>query len=512
MNFRAVGRLLGVILLLLAGFLVIPAGVALGYGETGAIWDFAISAMLTALIGGGLYYKNRAKKQRAELGADYFRREGLAVVGLSWFVGGFATALPFVVGNTFGAFGFSSLVNAYFEGVSGLTTTGSTVMSPEQIDGMSHALAFWRSFSHWLGGFGIVMVFVVLFPTGGRSLFRSEIPGVSREAGHQRVRDSALTLMRIYVFITVVEFVLLMLAGLMPFDAMLHSLATIPTGGFSNYSGSVGGLDNVAAEVIITIFMFLCGINFGLYDLLLRAGWKPFVKRLWGSSEFRWYLGLAVVSIVTITAILYLNGGTNGDTSMAARAGGKDYSDLGTALRDSSFLVVAMQTSTGFGTVNFDMWPQFTRILLMFLAVVGACAGSTGGGIKMVRIMVVSKAAIVGVKRFIRPRAIHAVRVDGQSLDEKTVASIISYFALWVMVFMGGTLFLSAFNIDLVSSATAVLATLNNIGPGLHMVGPFANFASMPDMVKLVLSVFMILGRLEFYAAVALLMPSLWKR
>ncbi|MDF1839448.1 MAG: TrkH family potassium uptake protein [Planctomycetota bacterium] len=512
MNFRAVGRLLGVILLLLAGFLLIPAMVAGVYNETGAVADFLISAGITMVLGGTLYYRNRASKQRASLGADYFRREGLAVVGLSWFVGGFATALPFLVGNTFGSLGFGSFVNAYFEGVSGLTTTGSTVMSAEQIDSMSHALAFWRSFSHWLGGFGIVMVFVVLFPTGGRSLFRSEIPGVSREAGHQRVRDSALTLMRIYVFITVVEFVLLMLAGLIPFDALLHSLATIPTGGFSNHSGSVGGLDNVAAEVIITVFMFLCGINFGLYDLLLRAGWKPFVRRLWGSSEFRWYLGLAVASIVTITTILYLNGGTNGDASMAARASGKDYSNLGTALRDSSFLVVAMQTSTGFGTVNFDLWPQFTRVLLMFLAVVGACAGSTGGGIKMVRVMVVSKAAIVGVKRFIRPRAIHAVRVDGQSLDEKTVASIISYFALWVMIFMAGTLFLSAFGIDLVSAATAVLATLNNIGPGLHMVGPFANFATMPDMVKLVLSFFMILGRLEFYAAVALLMPSLWKR
>jgi trk system potassium uptake protein TrkH len=512
MNFAAVGRLLGVVLLLLAGFLLIPAAVAGVFGEASEVGDFLISALITAVFGAGLYFKNSLGKNAKALTVDYFRREGLAVVGLSWFVGGFAVALPFLTCNTFGSFGFSALVNAYFEGVSGLTTTGSTVMSAEQIDSMSHALAFWRSFSHWLGGFGIVMVFVILFPTGGRSLFRSEIPGVSREAGHQRVRDSALSLMRIYVGITVIEFVLLMFAGLIPFDALIHTLGTIPTGGFSNYSESVRGLDNVAAEVIITIFMFLCGINFGWYDVLVRAGWKPFFKRLWASTEFRWYLGLAVGSIAIITTILYMHGGTNGDASMAARAVGKDYSNVGTALRDSSFLVVSMQTSTGFGTVNFDLWPQFTRVLLMFLALVGACAGSTGGGIKVVRILVICKAAVVGVKRFIRPRAIHAVRVDGQSLDEKTVASITSYFALWVMVFMAGTLFLSAYNIDLVSSATAVLATLNNIGPGLRMVGPFANFATLPDMVKLVLAVFMILGRLEFYAAVALLMPSLWKR
>ncbi len=512
MNLRAVGRLLGMVFLLLAGFLLLPAVVALLYGEMDEVWHFLAAAGITAVVGVIPAFLFRKGRVSMSSGADYFRREGLAVVGLSWFLGGLVIALPFLFDQTFGPLGVSSLVDAYFEGVSGLTTTGSTVMSAEIIDGMGRSLAFWRSFSHWLGGFGIVMVFVVLFPTGGRSLFRSEIPGVSREAGHQRVRDSALSLMRIYVGITVIEFVLLMLAGLGVYDALIHSLGTIPTGGFSNYSSSVGAFDNVAVEVIITVFMFLCGINFALYDTLLRVGWRPFWQRLWGSSEVRWYAGLALGSIVVITTILWLDGGTGGGAPPDARPGWEDYSDPKDALRDASFLVVSMQTSTGFGTANYDVWPQFARVLLMFLALTGACAGSTGGGIKMVRMLVVAKAAVVGVQRFIRPRAIHAVRIDGQSLDEGTVAAITSYFALWVLVFMGGTLFVSSFNIDLVSSGTAVLATLNNIGPGLRTVGPYENFAAMPDAVKLLLSGFMILGRLEFYAAVALFVPGLWRR
>lgn len=512
MNRRAIGRLLGVILLLLAGFLLLPALVAAGYGETSAIGHFAASSLITALLGGALAWRFRKPKEAPGTETtDYFRREGLAVVGLSWFLGGAVVALPFLFEQTFGPLGFPSLVDAYFEGVSGLTTTGSTVMSGDVIESLSHALAFWRSFSHWLGGFGIVMVFVVLFPTGGRSLFRSEIPGVSREAGHQRVRDSALSLMRIYVGITVAEFLLLWGFGLGAFDALLHALATIPTGGFSNYSASVGAFDSVAVEVIITVFMFLCGINFALYDTLLRMGWKTFWRRLWGSSEFRWYAGLAVGCTLLIAGVLWAQALLRSEPFAADPPALRDYAHAGTALRDASFVVVSMQTSTGFGSANFDVWPQFTRVLLMALAMIGACAGSTGGGIKMVRVLVIAKAALVGVRRFIRPRAIHAVRIDGQSLDEGTVAAITSYFALWVLVFLGGTLFVASFGIELVTAGTAVLATLNNIGPGLAAVGPMENFAAMPDAVKLVLSGFMILGRLEFYAAVALLVPALWK-
>jgi trk system potassium uptake protein TrkH len=507
MNLRAVVRMLGIVLLLLAGFLLVPAAIGALYREWSDVSAFLLSALVVAVVGGGLAFGNRGSTVTAAGRPDYFRREGLAVVGLSWLVVGMAGALPYLVTGT-----LASWVDAFFESVSGFTTTGSTVMAGEQIDGMSQAVAFWRSFTHWLGGFGIVMVFVVLFPTGGRSLFRSEAPGISREAGHQRVRDSALGLLRIYVGISLIECALLLsVGGMGAFDAVLHTFGTIATGGFSNHSASVGYFNSVPVEMILTTFMFLCGFNFALYDRLLRVGPRPFWRSLVGSSEARWYAGIAFSATIVVATVLWFDGGTNG-LPQEEGSSLRDYRHFSEAVRDASFTVVCMQTSTGYGTADFDSWPQFARVLCMFLAVIGACAGSTGGGIKMVRFMIVAKAAMTGVRRFVRPRAIHGVRVDDQSLDEGVVASVTGYFGLWVFVWLGGTLFLSAFDTDLVTAGTAVLATLNNIGPGLASVGPYANFAEFHDLVKIVLSLFMILGRLEFYALVALLVPGFWRR
>jgi len=505
MNLKAVWRLLGVVLLLLAGFLLVPAGVALLFGESSVAGAFLLSAVITAAAGGipAYFFRENLKTNEGKLA--FFRREGIAVVGLAWIVGGAAGALPYVLTGT-----LPSPVDAFFESVSGLTTTGSTVLSGEAIEAMSRGVAFWRSFTHWLGGFGIVMVFVVLFPTGGRSLFRSEIPGIAREAGHQRVRDSALSLMRIYVGASVIEFVLLWLAGMSIFDSVLHTFGTLATGGFSNYSSSVAAFQSFPIEGIITLFMFLAGINFAYYDQMLRQGFRTAWRNMASSTELRAYVLITVGSTLAIAGVLWFWGGSNGMEETAD--GLPDYSSLTQCLRDSLFQVVCLNTSTGYATADFDRWPQFCRVLLMFLAVIGACAGSTGGGIKVVRVLIVSKAALGGVRRFFRPRAIHGVRMDGASLDEGIVGSVTSYFALWILVFGFGTLVLSAFGYDLVSSATAVLATLNNIGPGLNMVGPMLNFAELNDLVKLVLSVFMILGRLEFYAVVALFVPGFWRR
>lgn len=507
MNLRAIGRMLGIVLLLISGFMLLPAAVGAGYGEWVPALELVASAGLTAAAGGLLAWLFRGAGLTAEGRPDFFRREGLAVVGLAWLVGGVAGALPYLFAGP-----LYDPVDAFFESVSGFTTTGSTVMSGAQIEGMSRTIAFWRSFTHWLGGFGIVMVFVVLFPTGGRSLFRSEIPGISREAGHQRVRDSALMLLRIYVGISVMEWILLVTVGGMgAYDAALHTFGTIATGGFSNYPASIAAFESVPVEVILTVFMFLCGFNFALYDTLLRVGPRPFWRSLIGSTEVRAYVGIAVGATLVLAAWLYFTtSATDRHNDLAGAA--RDYRRWWGAVRDTSFTVVTLQTSTGYGTANFDDWPQGARVICMFLAVVGACAGSTGGGIKVVRILIVAKAAVVGVRRFARPRAIHAVRMDGQTLDAGIVGSVTSYFALWVLVFLGATLFLTAFDIDLESAGTAVLATLNNIGPGLNVVGPSMNFAEFNPLVKLVLSGCMILGRLEFYALVVLFLPSFWRR
>lgn len=503
MNLRAVGWLLGCVILLLGAFLLVPAVVALVYAEARSLDAFLKSTAIAAVLGVILVRWNRGSILTPEGRPDYFRREGLAVVGLAWIVCGAVGALPYLLTET-----CRSPVDAFFEAVSGFTTTGSTILDADGIAGMSQAIAFWRSFTHWLGGFGIVMVFVVLFPTGGRSLFRSEIPGISREAGSQRVRDSALGLLRIYLGMSLAEWLLLRMSGLSTFDAAIHTFGTIATGGFSNHPESVAYFLSWKAEIVISVFMFAAGLNFGVYDLGVRVGWRKAWERLRSSDEIRLYVGMIAAATLSIATVLWIWGGSAGDPASTL----PDYRHFPRALLDSLFQVVSLQTSTGFGTADFDRWPEFCRVLLMFLAFVGACAGSTGGGLKTIRFVIVCRAALLGVRRFIRPRGVFHVRIDGETLDEATVASVSSYFTLWILVFMGGLLFLSAFGIDSETSATAVVATLNNIGPGLSKVGPTLHFGEFPNAVKALLAIYMILGRLEFYAVVALFVPGFWRR
>jgi len=457
------------------------------------------------LVGGALFFfrEIRYDYKRGELGQkEFYRREGLAVVGLSWLVAGLIGALPFVFSDA-----RLGMTDAFFEAVSGFTTTGSTILSGEAIDALDRSITFWRSFTHWLGGIGIVLVFVVLFPSGGRSLFRSEVPGVSREAVRSRVRDSAMGLMRAYIFLTGLQVACYMVAGLDLFEALVHSFGTLATGGFSSHSESIAYFRSPVVEGITTLFMFLAGINFAVYDSALRHGAKRGFGLAWRSSEVRLYSGIILGSITVITLVLWFWGGSNG----ASASGLPDYSRISSALRDSSFVVVSVQTSTGYGTADFDQWPQFVRVLLMGLAFVGACAGSTGGGLKVVRFMVLAKASLRSFQLFARPRARFFVRMNGHPLDEEMVSGIVGYFGMWFLVAGAATLALTAMNIEPVTAATSVLATLNNIGPGLNMVGPTQNFGWMPEAGKLLSSVLMILGRLEFYAVVVLFLPRFWR-
>ncbi|MEM9382784.1 MAG: TrkH family potassium uptake protein [Planctomycetota bacterium] len=502
MNFRAVAQMLGVVLLLLAGFMAVPALVGAGYGEWGPATSCALGALVVALVGGLTTYVFRGATRDAQRRPDYFRREGLATVGLAWLVASMGGALPYLFEGT-----FASPVDAFFESVSGITTTGSTVMSAGEIDSMPRAIAFWRSFSQWLGGFGIVMVFVVLFPTGGRSLFRSEVPGISREAGHQRVGDAALMLMKIYVGLSVALVLVLVFMGLPGFDAVLHTFTTIANSGFSNHGTSIAYFDSLSVELVLVAFMLVSAINFAVYDTLLRVGPRPAWRKLVGSLEVRLFLGLVVVATVVIAAVLWTAAGT-----AEPAAGAPDYREPGRALRDSLFQTVCLVTTCGYSTADYDAWPQFCRIGLMLLGFCGACAGSTSGGFKLVRVVILFKAALVGVRRFARPRVIHQVRIDGQVIDESVTASVTSFLALWLLVFLAATLLLASYGIDLETSLAAVLVTLNNVGPGLGGVGPAESFGGLPAIPKLALSFCMVLGRIEFYALVVLLMPSFWRR
>jgi trk system potassium uptake protein TrkH len=269
----------------------------------------------------------------------------------------------------------------------------------------------------------------------------------------------------------------------------------------------VAHFDSWPVEAIITLFMFAGGVNFAYYDASVRFGPLKALRLAFGSSEMRVYLGTVLCSTVLIAMALWLWGGSNG-----AEGDLPDYRSFLLCLRDSSFNVINMNTTTGFATADFDRWPMFCRALLMLLIMAGPCAGSTGGGLKVMRSLIVFKAAMRGIRRFARPRAVYPVRVDGQTLEESVVASVTGYFGMWMLVTIASTLALSAFGIDIVSSATAVIATLNGAGPGLALVGPYQNFAGLPDLAKLLLSLLMILGRLEFYALVVLVIPSFWRK
>jgi trk system potassium uptake protein TrkH len=510
-NIRAVGWLLGCVLLLLAGFMLVPAVVSAWFREQAAFEGCIGSALVTAIAGGFFTVTCRDATITEEGRVDYFRREGLAAVGLSWMLAALAGSMPFLFSGV-----MTSPVDAFFESASGFTTTGATILTPDAIDGLPRGIAFWRSFTHWLGGIGIVLVFVLLFPAGGRSLFRSEVPGISREAVQQRVRDSALGLVRIYVVLTLVEVLALWIVQRDLFDAFIHAFGTLATGGFSSHSSSVLYYSSWKVELILVVFMFAAGINFAVYDIFLRQGLRGAWRAACGSSEIRAYAGLIVGSTLLIAVILWFWGGSNGNPESDL----PNYTSLTKSLRDSLFTVVSVQTSTGFGTEDFNRWPDVCRILLMVLAICGACAGSTGGGMKVVRFLILAKAALQGVRNFARPRAIHSVRLDGGSLPDGTVGMVMSYCGLWFLVFIVGTLIIAGMDIrppagfeDQVPliAATSVLASLNNIGPGLAAVGPAGNFAFMPEAAKLLLSFFMILGRLEFYAVVILFVPRFWR-
>lgn len=511
MNHRAVAWLLGQIILLLAVFMLVPGLVGAWYREDEVFRGCLYSALVCALLGGGLAILFRGASVTKEGRIDYFRREGLAVVGLAWLASGVLGALPFLLSGT-----MSSFVDGFYEASSGFTTTGSSILTGAEIDRLPRGIVFWRSFTHWLGGIGIIIVFVLLFPAGGRSLFRSEVSGISREAARSRVRDSAFGLLRIYVSLTALQVGLMWLVHRDLFDCIIHAFGTLATGGFSSHGSSALFFGSWKVEIIITVFMFVAGVNFDVYDTFQRQGARAGWRALTRSTEVRAYTGIVVASSVVIGLGLWFWGGSNG------RAGDSlpDYSHFALAIRDAFFTVTSVQTSTGFATNDFDRWPDACRFLLVLLMVVGACAGSTGGGIKVVRVVILLKAAIRSVGRFARPRAIHTVHYQGRPLDETTVGTVSAYFALWFTTAIASTFALLALGFHppsahagqrILTAATSVIASLNNIGPGLTGVGPAESYAFLPDTAKLLLSFLMILGRLEFAALVALLLPRFWR-
>ncbi len=420
---------------------------------------------------------------------NIYPKEGFAIVAIGWLLISFFGALPFYISGA-----IPSFIDAFFESSSGFSTTGSTILC--EIESLPHGILLWRSFTHWVGGMGILVLTIALLPSmgmGTMQVMKAESPGPIVGKIVPKLGASAKILYSIYLCLTLIETVLLMLAGMSLYDALIHSFGTLGTGGFSNKNISVGYYNSALIDGIITVFMILSGINFSLYYFVIKRNFKGFLK----DQELRLYLIILSVSTILIMINLMSSG---------------IYTSLGSAFRYTSFQVASVMTTTGYATADFNLWPMFSKTLLLLIMFFGGCAGSTAGGIKISRIMIGFKNLKASFKRIIHPNGCYIVRLNDKKIDAQTVLGVNTYFFVYMLVFFVGVLIISINNFDPTTTITSVIATLNNIGPGIEMVGPMGNFAPFSGLSKFTFSILMIIGRVEIYPLLLLLVPELWKK
>ena len=479
MNYRMICRVLGLILIALALLMLLPLVAGLCYGER--VRGFLLSMALCALLGGLLCLP---KPRTTSLVA----RDGFVIVGLGWLLISALAALPFVFSGS-----IPNYIDALFETASGFSTTGATVVT--DLDSMPRGDLFWRLFTHWIGGMGVLVFLLAVLPMSGEHsmhIMRAEVPGPTVGKLVPRARRTASILYLIYIALTLLEALLLLCGGMGFYDALLHAFATAGTGGFSTNPASIGGFHSLYLELVIGAFMLLFGVNFNLYYLVLIRRGKDAVK----NEELHWYLGIVAASVLLI--------------AMGIR---RLYGGLAPALRHSFFNVAAVISTTGFGTVDFTAWPEYCKWILILLMFCGGCAGSTGGGIKLSRLMILAKYIQAEIRLMIRPRSVVRVQMDGRRVETGTVKAAAVFFSLYMFLLLLFSLLVSLDGCDIATSFTAALSCLSNIGPGMTAaIGPAGSFALFSYRTKLLLTLAMLLGRLELYPILVLLSPRTWSR
>lgn len=480
MNYKMTAYVLGKMLGVEALVLCIPAVVSLIYGETSDMAAFGITSAVLCVF---FLLFGRKKPENGRI----YGKDGLVIVAAAWILWSVFGALPFYLSRE-----IPSYVDALFETVSGFTTTGSTILT--DIEALSYGMNFWRCLTHWIGGMGVlvfVMVVTSLDDKSSMHLMRAEVPGPEADKLVPKARETAKLLYAMYLALTVAEIIFLLAGGMNLYDSIIHSFSTAGTGGFANHNSSVAYYDSAYIDGVITVFMILFGINFNMYFLLLIKD----VKSVWKNEEVRAYLGIIVAATLVITCnVLSI------------------YKEPLKAFRYSIFQVASIITTTGFATADFNLWPELSKCILLLIMVIGACAGSTGGGVKVSRFLILWKSILKQVKGMLHPKSVNVVKVNGKKISNETLQGVYAYFSAYVFVFGISVLLVALDNFDFATTISGVLTTLSNVGPGISRVGPIENFQSFSVLSKIVFSMDMLIGRLEIFPFLMICSPSFWRK
>ena len=479
MNRRMVLNTVGHIILAEAALLLLPAIVSLIYLEK-CVWSFLITIGIA--LASGLLLKFASRPDTKVI----YAKEGFVIVSYAWVLMSAIDALPFFLSGE-----IPNYIDAFFETVSGFTTTGASILT--DVEAMSRGLLFWRSFTHWIGGMGVIVFVMAIIPNiADRSMhiMKAEVPGPTVGKLVPKARDTAKILYLIYIAMTIIMIIMLLLGGMPLFDSIVHTFGTAGTGGFGIKSTSIGGY-NAYCQWVITAFMLLFSLNFNIYYLILLRKFKAVLK----STEIWFFLGLVVVSIAAITYDIY-----------------PMYTSFSETIRTSSFQVATIISTTGYATANFNTWPSLSKAILLTLMFIGGCAGSTAGGLKNARVVMLIKTVHRELKKLLHPRSVRAVSMEDKRVDEQTLSGVTSYFAVYMMCVMGIFVLLSIEPFGIETNLSATLACFNNVGPGFGAVGPIGSYANYSGFSKLLLSLAMLLGRLEIFPLILGLNPLVWKR
>lgn len=481
MNFKIIVNVIGLLLLLTSGLMLLGIPFSLYYGHND-IFSLVLSSLITANVGFFLWLFTR-KANKLDIG----KREGYLIVTLGWLALSAFGAIPFIIHGS-----IANYTDAFFETMSGFTTTGATILTDIEI--VPAGLLLWRSLTQWLGGMGIIVLSLAILPMlgiGGMQLFSAEVPGITKDKFHPRVKETAKRLWGIYVLLTGAEAVLLMIGGMNLFDAINHSFTTMATGGFSTKNASTAHFTSPFIQYVFIVFMILAGMNFTLHYFALHAKFDVFMK----NTEFKYY----IIGIFAITL------------SIAFIHRPHHAFNLEESFRQSLFHVVSLITTTGYVSSDYENWAPFSRIVFFALLFIGGCAGSTGGGIKFARHYLLFKNGFLELKRLLHPRAVIPVRFNGKAVSPDIILNVQAFLIFYMVIFAFSSIILSFFGLDFLTSIGAVATCLGNVGPGIGTVGPINNFAHLPDAVKWILSFLMLLGRLELFTVLLIFSPAFWK-